>query len=84
MNVVGDINARRGEVRGDYAVADFSTHHRLCAEQAHQRVFRIGNLTDEIYPSRADRGTLDITGVACLYDNLGTNRAVHASYTRRF
>ena len=84
VNVVGDINARRGEVRGDYAVVDFSTYYRLGAGQAHQLVLRIENLTDEVYASRVDRGTLDITGVSYLYDNLGMSRTVHASYTRRF
>lgn len=84
MNVVGDINARRGEVRGDYAVVDFSTYYRLGAGQAHQLVLRIENLTDEVYASRVDRGTLDITSVSYLYDNLGMSRTVHASYTRRF
>ena len=84
VNLVGDINVRRGQVRGDYTVVDFSTYYSLGPEQEHQVVLRIENLTDEVYASRVDRGTLDITGGSYLYDNLGMSRTVHASYTRRF
>ena len=84
VNLVGDINARRGEIRGDYTVVDLSAHYNLGAEQEHQLVLRIENLTDEVYASRVDRGTLDLTGTSYLYDNLGMSRTLHASYTRRF
>ncbi|MDX1562361.1 MAG: TonB-dependent receptor, partial [Gammaproteobacteria bacterium] len=81
---VGDLNARRGQVRGDYTVIDVSAFVNLGNDEAHQLVFRLENLTDEEYASRVDRGTLDATGGSYLYDNLGMSRTVHASYTRRF
>jgi outer membrane cobalamin receptor len=81
---VGDINARRGVVRGDYTVADLSAFYYLGDRREHQLVLRIENLTDEIYSSRVDRGTLDVGGSTYLYDNLGMRRTVHASYSRRF
>ncbi|MDE0002531.1 MAG: TonB-dependent receptor [Rhodospirillaceae bacterium] len=84
VNVVGDINARRGQVRGDYSVVDFSAFYYVGSEQENQLVFRIENLTDEVYASRVDRGTLDVAGVSYLYDHLGMRRTVHAGYTRRF
>ena len=81
---VGDINARRGQRRGNYTVVDLSAFYNLGSNERHQLVFRIENLTDETYASRVDRGTLDLTGTSYLYDNLGTSRTVHGSYTHRF
>ena len=81
---VGDINARRGQQRGDYTLVDLSAYYRLGSNERHQLVFRIENLTDEEYASRVDRGTLDLTGASYIYDNLGTSRTFHASYTHRF
>jgi vitamin B12 transporter len=81
---VGDINARRGQRRGNYTVVDLSAYYYLGPNERHQLVFRIENLTDETYASRVDVGTLDLTGTSYLYDNLGTSRTAHASYTHRF
>ena len=84
VNVVGDINARRGQVRGDYTVIDFSAYYYVGSQQENQLVLRIENLIDEVYASRVDRGTLDVAGVSYLYDHLGMRRTLHAGYTRRF
>jgi outer membrane cobalamin receptor len=84
LDHVGDINARRGQIRGDYTVVDLSAFFNLGADEAHQIVVRLENATDEEYASRVDQGTLDATGTSYLYDNLGTSRTLHASYTRRF
>lgn len=84
VNVVGDINARRGQVRGDYTVIDFSAYYYVGSQQENQLVLRIENLIDEVYASRVDRGTLDVAGVSYLYDHLGMRRTFHAGYTRRF
>ncbi|HMB72717.1 MAG TPA: TonB-dependent receptor [Gammaproteobacteria bacterium] len=81
---VGDINARRGAVRGDYTVIDLSTFVMLGADEQHQIVLRLENATDEEYASRVDLGTLDASGTSYLYDNLGMERTLHASYTLRF
>jgi len=84
LDRVGDINARRGQRRGNYTVVDLSAFYNLGANERHQLVVRVENLTDETYASRVDIGTLDLTGASYLYDNLGTSRTIHASYTRRF
>ena len=84
MNHVGDFNARRGQQRGNYTVMDLSGYYFLGAEQEHQLVLRVENLTDKKYASRVDRGTRDATGSSCLFDNLGMNRTIHASYTYDF
>jgi outer membrane receptor protein involved in Fe transport len=81
---VGDINARRGQRRGDYNVLDVAAFYNLGANEQHQLVLRIENLTDEEYASRVDIGTLDLTGSSYIYDNLGMSRTLHASYTHRF
>lgn len=80
---VGDINARRGQTRGDYTVLDLSAYFSLGSDEQHQLIFRIENLTDEDYATRVDSGFLD-TGGSYLFDNLGTSRTLHASYTHRF
>ena len=54
------------------------------ALEEHQLVLRIENLTDEVYSTRVDLGTLDASGTSYLFDNLGMSRTLHASYTRRF
>jgi vitamin B12 transporter len=84
LNHVGDLNARRGEKRGNYTVMDLSGYYNLGSEEQHQFVFRIENLADKEYASRVDRGTLDATGTSYLYDNLGMSRTFHASYNYRF
>ena len=84
LDRVGDINARRGQRRGDYTVIDLSAFYNLGEREQHQIVIRLENLTDETYASRVDVGTLDLTGASYVYDNLGTSRTIHASYTRRF
>ena len=81
---VGNINARRGELRGDYTVLDVSAHVALGSRDQHRIGVRLENATDEEYASRVDQGTLDATGTAYLYDNLGMRRTVHASYSLRF
>jgi len=84
LNHVGDINARRGEKRGNYTVMDLSGYYNMGADQQHQLTLRIENLTDKEYASRVDRGTLDASGTSYLFDNLGMSRTVHAGYTYRF
>jgi len=84
LNHVGDLNARRGEMRGNYTVIDLSGYYTLGSDQQHQLTVRIENLTDKEYASRVDRGTLDATGTSYLFDNLGMSRTVHAGYSYRF
>lgn len=84
LNHVGDINARRGEKRGNYTVMDLSGYYNLGSDQEHQLTLRIENLTDKEYASRVDRGTLDASGTSYLFDNLGMSRTVHAGYSYRF
>lgn len=81
---VGDINARRGEVRGDYTVLDISAFVSLGNDDRHQIALRLENATDEEYSTRVDLGTVDSTGTSYLYDNLGMTRTLHASYTLKF
>ncbi len=84
LNHVGDLNARRGEKRGNYTVMDLSGHMEMGRDQMHSLVLRIENLTDKVYATRVDRGTVDTTGAGYNYDNLGMERTFHASYTYRF
>ena len=84
LNHVGDINARRGEKRGNYTVMDLSGYYNLGSDQEHQLILRIENLTDKEYASRVDRGTLDASGTSYLFDNLGMSRTLHAGYSYRF
>jgi hypothetical protein len=65
-------------------VADLSAYYSVGANEQHRLIVRIENLTDETYASRVDVGTLDATGTSYIYDNLGTSRTIHASYTHRF
>ncbi len=81
---VGDINARRGVIRGNYTVLDISAYMSLGGDERHQIAVRLENATDEEYSSRVDLGTVDSTGNSYLYDNLGMRRTLHASYTLRF
>jgi vitamin B12 transporter len=84
LNHAGDINARRGETRGNYTVIDLSGYYHLGIDLQHQLTVRLENLTDKEYASRVDRGTLDASGTSYLFDNLGMSRTVHASYSYRF
>lgn len=84
IDSVGDINARQGVTRGDYTVVDWSAFYYAGANREHQLVLRIENLTDKVYASRVDSGVFDVGGGSYIYDNLGMNRTVHVSYSRRF
>ena len=84
VNHVGDINARRGVTRGNYTVMDVSGYYNLGNDGQHQLTLRIENVTDKEYATRVDRGTLDATGTAYLFDNLGMSRTFHAGYSYRF
>ncbi|MFT5322149.1 MAG: outer membrane receptor protein involved in Fe transport [Pseudohongiellaceae bacterium] len=84
LNHVGDINARRGEQRGNYTVIDLSGYYYLGDSRQHQLTLRIENITDKEYASRVERGTLDVSGTSYLYDNLGMSRSLHAAYSYRF
>jgi vitamin B12 transporter len=84
MNHVGDFNARRGQFRGNYTVADLSGYYLLGPNQEHRIGLRIENLNDEVYASRVDRGNLDSTGATYLFDNLGVDRTFHINYNYEF
>jgi outer membrane cobalamin receptor len=84
LNHVGELNARRGEKRGNYTVLDFSGHLELGRNEAHSLVLRVENLTDKVYATRVDRATADVGGAGYNYDNLGMERTFHAGYTYRF
>lgn len=83
-DLVGDINGRRGVARGDYLVTDLSAYYNAGADGEHQIVLRLENVFDEDYATRIDRGTLDLTGEAYNYANLGMERTLHLAYTYRF
>ena len=84
LNHVGDLNARRGETRGNYTVVDLSGFYHFGNSAQHQLTLRIENLTDKVYATRVDRGTLDATQTSYLFDNLGMSRTFHAGYSYRF
>ena len=83
-DLVGDINNRRGVATGDYVVTDFSAFYHVGADDQHQFVLRLENITDEEYATRIDRGTLDLTGKSYNYANLGMQRTAHLSYSYQF
>lgn len=83
-NIVGDINGRRGVARGDYVVTDIAAFYNLGSDEQHQVVMRLENVTDEEYATRIDRGTVDVTGQAYNFANLGMERTLHLAYTFRF
>ncbi len=76
MNYVGEVNARRGQTRGQYSVADLSAYVRFGPQAAHQVVLKFENLTDKVYTTRVDVGIRD-TGGSYVYRNIGTPRTVH-------
>lgn len=84
VNHVGDLNERQRQKRGNYTVMDLSGHYALGQDGEHNLVLRVENLADREYATRADRGTADATGAGYIYDNLGMERTLHASYTYRF
>jgi vitamin B12 transporter len=81
---VGDINGRRGVKRGDYVVTDLSAFYNAGREGEHQFVLRLENVFDEVYATRIDRGTVDVTGAGYNFANLGMERTLHLAYTYRF
>ena len=83
LDHVGDYNARQGVTRGNYTVVDLSGYYNFGAEQQHQFVARIENLTDKVYATRVDRGNFDAGG-SYIYDNLGMERTLHLSYSYNF
>ena len=84
LNHVGDFNARRGQKRGDYTVADLSGYYALGENGEHRIGVRIENLADEVYAARVDRGNLDSTGANYIFDNLGMSRTLHINYNYDF
>jgi len=84
LNHVGDFNARRGEMRGNYTVADLSGYYVLGDNDEHRIGLRIENLADEVYAARVDRGNLDSTGATYIFDNLGVDRTLHINYNYGF
>lgn len=84
LNHVGDFNARRGEMRGDYTVIDLSGYYALGDNDAHRIGFRVENVADEVYAARVDRGNLDSTGATYIFDNLGVDRTLHVNYNFEF
>ncbi|HWK53725.1 MAG TPA: TonB-dependent receptor [Hyphomicrobiales bacterium] len=83
LNHVGELNERQNTKRGHYTVMDLAGNLALGAEQEHNLALRIENLTDKTYATRVERGTRDAGG-SYLYDSLGMERTLHASYTYRF
>jgi vitamin B12 transporter len=84
LNHVGKFNARRGEIRGDYTVADLSGYYVLGNNDEHRIGLRIENVADEVYAARVDRGNLDSTGATYIFDNLGVDRTFHVNYNYGF
>lgn len=84
LDHVGDFNARRGQTRGNYTVMDISGYYHFGNRQQHRLTVRVENLTDKVYASRVDIGTVDATGESYLFDNLGMSRTFHAGYTYQF
>lgn len=83
LNHVGTLNERQGATRGNYTVADLSGHYALGANDEHQLVLRVENLTDKVYATRVERGNLDAGGTY-IFDHLGMERTFHASYRYSF
>lgn len=83
-NRVGEINGRRGSVRGNYTVVDVAAHYNIGQNQEHKLVLRLENALNEEYATRIDVGTLDRTGEPYLFRNLGMERTAHLAYTYRF
>lgn len=83
LNHVGDFNARPGQPRGNYTVLDLSGYYEFGARAEHRIVLRVENLSDKVYATRVDSGTRD-SGGSYLYDNLGMERTLHASYSYAF
>jgi vitamin B12 transporter len=83
VNHVGKLNERLGARRGNYTVMDLSGHYTLGANDEHQLVLRVENLTDKVYATRVERGNLDAGGTY-LFDHLGMERTFHASYRYSF
>lgn len=84
LNHVGELMERRNQVRGNYTVMDLSGFYNFGADERHQLVLRVENLTDKQYATRVDVGTADATGASYVFDNLGMERTFHAGYTFRF
>lgn len=84
LNHVGDVLERQGARRGNYTVMDLSLHYSLGRQMQHNLALRLENLTDKEYATRVDRATNDVTGAGYLYDNLGMERTLHASYSYQF
>jgi outer membrane receptor for ferrienterochelin and colicin len=82
LDHVGDVTSR-GQARGNYTVVDLSGHIEFGSNSEHSVVVRAENLTDKVYATGVGSGTRDAGGTY-LYDNLGMERTVHASYTYRF
>jgi outer membrane cobalamin receptor len=82
LNHVGDFTSR-AQRRGNYTVMDLSGHITFGSSDEHLIVLRAENLADKEYATGVGSGTRD-TGGSFLYDNLGMERTLHASYTYRF
>jgi hypothetical protein len=65
-------------------VTDLSGFYNFGNERQHQVTVRIENISDEVYATRIDRGTLDASGDSYLFENLGMSRTLHMSYAYSF
>lgn len=83
LNHVGEITARRGQTRGHYTVSDLSGSYAFGPGGEHRLVLKLENLTDKVYTTRVDTGTLD-SGGAYLYRAIGTPRTLHLHYSWQF
>ncbi len=82
LNHVGEYTSR-AQRRGNYTVMDLSGHIAFGGDRAHNVTVRAENLTDKEYATGVGSGVRDAGG-SYLYDNLGMERTLHASYTYRF
>jgi vitamin B12 transporter len=69
---------------GNYTVLDLTGGYRFGSDRRQRIGIRIENATDETYASSLGRAFVDAGGSSYAYQNLGTPRTAHVTYSRRF
>ena len=69
---------------GNYSLLDLTGAYRFGPDGRQRIGVRIENLTDESYASSLGRAFVDVGGASYAYQNLGTPRTWHVTYTHGF
>ena len=69
---------------GNYSLVDLTAAYRIGADGRQRIGVRIENLTDETYASSLGRAFVDVGGASYAYQNLGTPRTWHVTYSYGF